>query len=165
MVLSETDFPTALSVWKSRLWPKRVEPIEATSALLFKKGVDLNYQSAEVFFIKAEVDQQIVGVCSGQRTGPKEFRSRGLFVAESFRKRGIGSALFRLVEKEAKQRNGSHLWTLARYSSKKFYLAMQMKTAGRTDKFEYGPHFWMSKKLNKPNTKERGIYRLFRVRP
>ena len=159
--LSETDFSTAGAVWKSRLWPKRVEPIEARSALLFKKGFDLNYQSAEVFFVKAAADQQIVGVCSGQRTGPKEFRSRGLWVAENYRKKGIGGALFRFVEEEAKRRGGLHLWTLARYSSKEFYLSMGMKSAGKTGKFEYGPHFYMSKKLNEPDTAGAGRGRLF----
>ena len=145
----KSDFETVFSIWKDCLWPERVEPIEKTSALLFKKGIDLNYKSAEVFFVKAEMNGKIIGVCSGQRTGPQEFRSRGLWVSKDFRGRGIGSKLFFAVEKEAQKRGCFSLWTLARHSSKKFYLSVGMKDFGKTYKFEYGPHFWMSKSLLK----------------
>ena len=143
----ECDFKTIFPIWKNCLWPQRIEPIEATSALLFKEGIDSDYRSAEVFFVKVELDKQIIGVCSGQRTGSHKFRSRGLWVSEKFRRQGIGSKLFVSVEKESKRRGCSRLWTLARHSSKSFYLSMKMKDFGETYKFEYGPHFWMSKTL------------------
>ena len=145
--LSKSDFKDIFPIWRNRLWPERIEPIKKTSALLFKEGIDMNYKSSEVFFIKAEVNKQIIGVCSGQRTGSKEFRSRGLWVSEDFRKKRIGSGLFFAVEKETKKRNCSYLWTLARHSSEKFYRSVGMKNCGKTDKFEYGPHFWMNKSL------------------
>ena len=144
-IISKTDFLTVLPIWRDYLWPERMEPIEKTSALLFKKGIDLNYNSAEVFFIKMEISGKIIGVCSGQKTQTREFRSRGLWVSENFRKRGLGSKLFFSVQKEARKRGCCHLWTLARHSSKKFYLSMKMRDCGQTDQFEYGPHFWMSK--------------------
>lgn len=143
----KTDFETVFPFWRKCLWPNRIEPIEPTSALLFKDGIDRNYQSAEVFFVKAEVGGEIIGVCSGQRTGLKEFRSRGLWVSKNYRSRGIGSKLFLEVEREAQKRGCLNLWTLARHSSKDFYLKMGMKNYGKTNDFEYGPHFWMSKKI------------------
>ena len=145
--ISITDFKTVFPLWKTYLWPERIEPIEARSALLFKEGIDSNYKSAEVFFMKFEANKQIIGVCSGQRTRSQEFRSRGLWVSKEFRRQNIGSKLFFSVEKEAKKRGCQHLWTLARHSSKGFYLSVGMKDFGKTGKFEYGPHFWMSKKL------------------
>ena len=144
-IISKSNFKEVSFIWKNYLWPKRIEPIEKTSALLFKEGIDMNYKAAEVFFVKAEMDGRIVGVCSGQRTGVHEFRSRGLWVSEDFRKKGLGSKLFFEVEKEAQNRGCVNLWTLARYSSEKFYCSMEMKNFGKTYKFEYGPHFWMSK--------------------
>lgn len=146
-IVSETDFKTVFRFWRNCLWPHRREPIEPTSALLFKKGIDMDYQSAEVFFKKIELKGLIVGVCSGQRTSFKEFRSRGLWVSPRFRRKKIGTKLFQSIEKEAQKRDGSRLWTLARYSSKHFYLSMEMKESGRTSEFEYGPHFWMFKRI------------------
>ena len=145
----KSDFKTVFVIWRNYLWPERVEPIEETSALLFKEGIDLNYRSSEVFFVKAERKGKIIGVCSGQRTGPREFRSRGLWVSGNFRGQGIGTKLFFAVEKETQKRGCFSLWTLARYSSKKFYQTVGMKDSGKTYKFEYGPHFWMSKALLK----------------
>ena len=143
----KSDFKTIFVIWRNYLWPERVEPIEKTSALLFKKGIDLKYKTAEVFFVKAEMEGKIIGVCSGQRTGAKEFRSRGLWVSKDFRKKGIGSKLFFAVEREAQKRGCFNLWTLSRYTSKKFYQSVGMKDFGKTYKFEYGPHFWMFKSL------------------
>ena len=147
--ISKSDFKTIFPIWRKYLWPKRVEVIEETSALLFHAGIDMDYRTSEVFFMKAEVNGQIIGVCSGQRTGFKEFRSRGLWVSENFRKKGIGSKLFFAVEKEVQKRGCSDLWTLSRHSSEKFYCSMGMKNFGKTHKFEYGPHFWMSKEMPK----------------
>ena len=143
-----TDFLTVLPIWKQYLWPKRIEPIRSRSTMLFKAGMDVKAFSAEVFFVKLEKNQKIVGVCSGQRTQDQEFRSRGLWVAKEFRRQGLASQLFVFVEQEAKKRGANHLWTLARHSAKEFYLAMNMKDCGKTYEFEYGPHFWMSKNLN-----------------
>ena len=147
MEVTFTDFSSVFSVWRQYLWPKRLEPIASRSSLLFKKGHDLNYLSAEVFFVKLEREGKIIGVCSGQKTQELEFRSRGLWVAKEFRRQGLASRLFLFVEEEAKKRGAKHLWTLARHSAKEFYQAMQMKDCGKTQQFEYGPHFWMSKKL------------------
>ena len=143
----KSNFSEVYTIWRNNLWPKRVEPIEETSALLFRKGIDMGYRSSEVFFVKIESNDRIIGVCSGQRTGVQEFRSRGLWVLEAFRKKGLGSKLFYGVEKESKKRGGVHLWTLAREESKGFYESMGMRECEKTDKFEYGPHFWMSKHL------------------
>ena len=143
----KSHFEKVSIIWKIYLWPERIEPIEETSALLFKEGIDLKYRSAEVFFVKIEFNKRIIGVCSGQRTGTQEFRSRGLWVCKSFRRKGLGSKLFYSVEEEAKKRGCSHLWTLARHSSQQFYCSMGMKNCGETSQFEYGPHFWMSKTL------------------
>ena len=145
--LLKSDFKTIYPIWRNYLWPERVEPIKATSALLFKEGIDMNHRSKEVFFIKMEVAGKVIGACSGQRTGPGEFRSRGLWVSEDFRKKGIGSKLFFEVEREAQKRGCSNLWTLSRHSSEGFYCSVGMKNLGKTDKFEYGPHFWMYKAL------------------
>ena len=146
-VICDTDFKTVFSFWRNHLWPHRKEPIESTSALLFKEGTDKAYKTAEVFFKKASARGQILGVCSGQKTNFKEFRSRGLWVSPLFRRKGLGGQLFSAVEQEALKRGASRLWTLARHSSKHFYLSMKMKEAGLTSKFEYGPHFWMSKEF------------------
>lgn len=145
--LSKSNFKEVFPIWKNYLWPERIEPIEETSALLFKEGIDMSYRSSEVFFIKAELDRQIIGVCSGQRTGPNEFRSRGLWVSENFRRKGIGSKLFFSVKAEAQKRACSSLWTLSRHSSEKFYRSVGMRNCGKTFEFEYGPHFWMYGKL------------------
>ena len=145
--VSKSNFSEVYTIWRDHLWPERIEPIEETSALLFREGIDMSYRSSEVFFVKIELDSQIIGVCSGQRTGAQEFRSRGLWVSETFRKRGLGSKLFYEVEDESKRRGGIHLWTLAREESKGFYESMGMRDCEKTDKFEYGPHFWMSKYL------------------
>ena len=145
--VSKSDWPTVSRIWKNYLWPERISLIEKTSALLFKEGLDMGYKSSEVFFVQIREKGEIIGVCSGQKTGSQEFRSRGLWVSEGFRRRGLGSRLFYSVEKEAQKRGGVHLWTLARHSSLSFYLAVGMKNHGRTCQFEYGPHFWMCKKL------------------
>ena len=146
-IVSKSNFATVFPIWRNYLWPNRTEPIEETSALLFKEGIDMHYRSSEVFFVKIEQNNKIIGVCSGQKTGEREFRSRGLWVAQTFRRKGLGLKLFFAVEETAKKRDCLHLWTLARYTSKPFYISMGMKDCGKTEQFEYGPHFWMSKHL------------------
>ncbi len=146
-VVSATDFSIVFPIWRNNLWPERESPIEATSALLFKGGIDMSYKSHEAFFLKMEKEGQTVGVVSGQRTRPHEFRFRGLYCFKNFRRQGLGSRLFFEVEKEAKKRGGSSLWGLCRHSKKAFYLSVGMKDCGITKQFEYGPHLYMFKKI------------------
>ena len=144
-LLLKCSFQEVLPIWRDELWPKRITAIEKTNPLLFKKGWNLQHQSTEVFFMKVEKNKKIIAVCSMQKTADQEFRSRGLWVSEEFRKQGIGSKLFQALEKEALSRGCSRLWTLARHSSLIFYTKMGMKDCGKTYDFEYGPHYWMLK--------------------
>jgi GNAT superfamily N-acetyltransferase len=108
-------------IWDTYLWPDRQSSIDPTSAMCYLGGYDLQNMTYPTFFAYM-IDNEIAGVNSGHRTMHDGYRSRGLYVFEKFRGRGIGTILLKSTIEQAKIENSSMCWSYPRKSSWKSYL-------------------------------------------
>jgi GNAT superfamily N-acetyltransferase len=113
-----TDFKTVGLIWREFLWPGRVSPITPTSAIQFGGGYNLSLLGQEAIFLRlVDSSEQTLGVISGFPTQEGYFRSRGLFVFQSFRGRGFSQILLGSIREYARENGHTRLWSLPRQSS------------------------------------------------
>jgi len=85
--------------------------------------------------------------CEGYE-GKRAYRLRGMAVAENHRRRGLGAAVLRFLEEEARKEGGRLLWCNARTPAVAFYEKYGWRTVGEEFVIETaGPHFRMVKEL------------------
>jgi GNAT superfamily N-acetyltransferase len=103
MHLEKISFDQILPIWNNYLWPERVSEITPTSAMCYLGGYDLvNMDSMPTFFAYM-IEGEIAGVNSGHMCKDNDYRSRGLYVFEKFRGRGIGTILLKDTIEQAKK--------------------------------------------------------------
>jgi len=104
-------------IWKNYLWPERKSRIEPTSAMCYLNGYDLkNLNYIPTFFAFYE-NSQIAGVNSGHLCSDKGYRSRGLYVFENYRNRGIGTLLLKATIDQAIKEKSSYVWSYPKLTS------------------------------------------------
>lgn len=142
-------YEDVLPFWKTQLWPGRESPITPASAIDSQGGLTLRIESLRPVFFRATAAGKSVGVNSGFQTSPTEFRSRGIWVDPRFRRQNIGKSLLAAVEDQARKAGCRSLWSMPRQSALDFYLRFGFEVAGKTEKYEFGPHFLVRKDLAK----------------
>jgi GNAT superfamily N-acetyltransferase len=149
--LTKADFQLARAIWSQSLWPGRHSEIEATSAI----GPDgrislLNHREIQsIFLVAKDRNEETIGLVSGFPTGDRLFRSRGLWVGENWRRRGIGRFLMAALESHARSENCDVIWTMPRKSSAGFYQSLGFQILGDTPvEYEFGPHVMATKILH-----------------
>lgn len=145
----QTEFEMILPLWQSRLWPERQSEIKAVSSIDSRGEIDMNILNYAPVFFKAEMNGEIVGVISGFQTADSEFRSRGIWVDESHRNLRIASTLMRALENHAADLGLKTLWSMPRNTAIGFYLKYGFQVTGETHKYEYGPHYLVSKEIRR----------------
>jgi GNAT superfamily N-acetyltransferase len=121
MQLEKISFHQILPIWRDYLWPNRISEITPNSAMCFLEGYDLfNMQTPPTFFAYM-IDGEIAGVNSGHMCKDNDYRSRGLYVFEKFRGRGLGTALLEATIKQAIVENASMCWSYPKDTSWKSY--------------------------------------------
>lgn len=138
----ETSFEDILPSWQI-LWPNRISAISAMSSMTLDGKYDLSiYQAYAPTFFCVTHDQAVVGVISGHRTSRNEYRSRGLWVAESKRGNGIGKILLHAVISQAITEKCTIVWTLPRQSSLYVYKQAGFDQVGPffNEAVEFGPN-------------------------
>lgn len=86
-------------------------------------GYDMTvYQKYSPLFLAVRVDGQIVGVNSGHQISEHEFRSRGLFVSENWRRKGIGELLLRETIAMAREIKCRFCWSYPKSTALSVYL-------------------------------------------
>lgn len=144
------DFSEVLEIWTRSLWPERKSIIRSISAIKFLGGADPNiYKFADPVFWAIHCGTEIVGVNSGLTSGPCEFRSRGLWVHPTFRRRGLAAQLLLAAEEEARRRRMKTFWSIPRTVSLGPYLKTGMKISSLplSEDFEFGPNVFAAKYL------------------
>lgn len=136
-------FEEILPIWQNFLWPDRESSIDPTSAMSFLGGYDLvNMQSSPTFFAYI-IDGEIAGVNSGHKTMNNGYRSRGLYVFDKFRGRGIATALLKATIEQGRKEEATMCWSYPRQSSWKSYanagfiLASDWETSETSDANAY----------------------------
>jgi GNAT superfamily N-acetyltransferase len=117
MQLEKISFHQILPIWDNYLWPNRISEITPTSAMCYLGGYDLVNMDAMPTFFAYMIDGEIAGVNGGHMCNDNEYRSRGLYVFEKFRGRGIGTALLKATIEQAAKEEASLCWSYPKDSS------------------------------------------------
>jgi GNAT superfamily N-acetyltransferase len=121
-MIIEIDFDTIFKVWSDELWKERASPIESNSAMCFLGGYDIENMRTKPTFLAYSIDGKIAGVNSGHYCkNDNSYRSRGLFVFENYRGRGIGTKLLIATVEKGVKENAKFVWSYPRLSSWKTY--------------------------------------------
>jgi len=149
--IRRAEFAEIEKLWRERLWPQRKSAIEPNSAMILGGGIDLSYMNEEPQFWIAEdlredlrTDSQdesqgesperprAIGCLSGHFAGEftdrnrpgRLYRSRGLWVDQSRRRRGIARQLMRELIEHARSQDAVAIWTFPRKTAMPFYESM-----------------------------------------
>ena len=146
------SFDQILPVWKEQLWPGRRSAIEPISMIDSRGRIDMSIEGLSrlhppLFFSARGAEGEVIGVVGTQRTGLRERRLRGLWVAPSSRGAGVGRKLVESVFSVAKDDGDTLVWTMAREVSVPFYSQCGFKTGPKIEAYEFGPHHLMTKSV------------------
>jgi GNAT superfamily N-acetyltransferase len=117
MTIKQILFDEILPIWSNYLWPDRVSQITPTSAMSFMGGYDLQNMVSTPTFFAYVIDGEIAGVNSGHMCKDNYYRSRGLYVFEQFRGKGIGTNLLKAIIEQAKQEGATLCWSYPKDTS------------------------------------------------
>ncbi len=128
-MIEKLTFEEVLPIWTNHLWPDRQSSIDPNSAMCFLGGYDLvNMDTVPTFFAYV-IDGEIAGVNSGHMCKDKQYRSRGLYVFEKFRGKGIGTILLKATIEQAIVEGAALCWSYPKQTSWKSYLAAGFELA------------------------------------
>ena len=108
-------------VWANHLWADRKSPIESNSAMSYLGGYSSYNMNTNPTFFGYYVNYDLAGVNSGHICENNQYRSRGLYVFDKYRNKGIGVQLLMATISQAKNESASMIWSLPRYTSWKTY--------------------------------------------
>jgi GNAT superfamily N-acetyltransferase len=114
----EINFEIISSIWKDKLWPDRISPIETHSAMLhLVTGYNMNNFLLPVWYHGIYVDNELIGVNSGHMCADDTARSRGLWVCPNYRKNGYGKQLLSATIDVAREHMALAVWSYPRKTS------------------------------------------------
>jgi GNAT superfamily N-acetyltransferase len=90
----------------------------------YPSGYDISiYKNYSPYFIAYYVDNKIAGVNSAHCSSPTHFRSRGLYVFEEYRNKGIAVKLLEFTIGLGKEQGCKYCWSVPRKTALKSYVA------------------------------------------
>lgn len=132
------SFDEILPIWRNYLWPDRISTIETNSAMCRTGGyLGSNMETPATFFAYM-IDGEIAGVNSGHMCNDKEYRSRGLYVFEKFRGKGIGVVLLNATIAQGRSEKAVLCWSYPRDVSWKTYAKSGFKLTSDFNPSETG---------------------------
>lgn len=131
---------TIQELWKE-LWPNSENYLRQVSSLTSLFEIDLEQKKSIPIFFGYYFDNQLVGCNSGFTATNNGFCSRGLYVKENFRNKGIAKQLLNYTLEYAKI-NHKFVWTLPRVTSLPIYESVGfIRVSEFTHKnMEFGPN-------------------------
>lgn len=155
MKTTKISFEQICDVWKVELWPKRVSAIEPHSAMTWPfegspQPINMSIFEYEPVFWGAYIDDKLVGVNSGHRTTDTQYRSRGIWVDQQYRKHGVSQMLFNMTEHQAILEGCDMIWSIPRKSALPAYAKFGFETVGDyfDEGMEFGPNIYVIKRIN-----------------
>ncbi len=114
----QINFDVILPIWRDKLWPARISPIETHSAMLhLYREYDMGNFLLPSWYYGYMVDNNLIGVNSGHMCTDGSARSRGLWVCPKHRKKGYGKQLLAATIADAKIQNANSVWSYSRKTS------------------------------------------------
>lgn len=146
-MISKIDFEIIYPVWRNLLWPERKSLIESTSAMNYLGGYDIKNLEFQPTFFGYFIDGNLVGVNSGHRCKDNSYRSRGLFVNENYRQRGIGKSLLEASINQAIEEHAEFVWSYPKYTAYRAYIAAGFSITSPWEQSELGQNAYCKKDL------------------
>lgn len=152
--VQQITFEQILPIWKHKLWPKRLSPIETHSAMTWPSSYpnqpfDMNVFTYPVYFFGIYDQDKLVAVNSGHSTNDQEFRSRGLWVDPDYRGQKLAQQILRATIEQAKETGAHMIWSIPRLTALPAYEKVGFRTVGNIvdEGVEFGPNIYCEKKL------------------
>lgn len=135
MTIKRIPFDIILPIWQNKLWPGRESAIEPMSAMTWPfegdpQPINMSIFEYEPVFWGVYIDDKLVGVNSGHRTSPTQYRSRGIWVDPEYRMHGISQQLFMMTEHQAVIEQCEMIWSIPRKTALNAYLKFGFRTVG-----------------------------------
>lgn len=144
------DEQIILDYWCKFLWTNKNFKVQNQSSMLYLGGYDINiYKLYQPIFYAYIENNMIVGVNSGHKTCDKSYRSRGLWVDEKYRNKGIAKKLLCFLDQQAKNQNCEYLWSIPRKTALSVYIRSgYTQTSSFFNKnMVYGPNCYVKKEI------------------
>lgn len=146
-VIQEIDYNIVWSIWNDKLWPGR-ETIRPVSSMTYYREENLqvyNLEYSKPVFLGLYLDNDLVGVNSGHIVNRFEYRSRGLWVSNQYRRQGIGATLLNETIKYARQRGCKYIWSFPREQSLSVYTKVGFVKVSEwiNQNVEFGPNCYV----------------------
>ena len=144
MNVIKISFDECKEVWQHNLWKDRQSPIKSISSMIYLGGYNMLIYNNEPTFFAIKNNEKIIAVNSGHMTVDNYYRSRGLWVAEEYRNKGLTYLLFTALLDQAKTEGAQYIWSLPRNDSVGAYIKNGFHIVGNsTNDFELGPHYYV----------------------
>lgn len=149
MELDKITFNEISEVWASNLWKDRQSPIKHISSMVYLGGYDMSIYNNEPTFFSIKESGKIIAVNSGHMTINGYYRSRGLWVKETYWNKGLTYILFNALCDQALSENAEHIWSYPRQNSVGAYLKNSFFISSTLiSNDELGPHYYVMRSLD-----------------
>ena len=146
--IESVSFTEILPIWKNSLWPGRESAVKSHSSMVYLGGTDMSiYKNPASYWSVYGDKNEVIAVNSGFRTATDHYRSRGVFVAEEFRGKGIAKMLLLKAVEQAGLENCSIIWSFPRERILSVYQSVGFKSVEVKDPLvgEFGPNLYVAR--------------------
>lgn len=148
MKINKISFEEISSIWASDLWKDRLSPIKAMSSMVYCGGYDMSIYNNEPTFFAVKERNKVIAVNSGHMTVNGYYRSRGLWVSEDYRKKGLTYMLFTALNEQAQYEDAKFVWSYPRQNSVGAYIKNGFVISGTITENELGPHYYVVRSVS-----------------
>ena len=145
MIVNKINFETIYNIWSNYLWNDRVSPIKQISSMLYLGGYDMSIYNNKPTFFAIKNNNKIVAVNSGHMTVNRYYRSRGLWVEDQYRGKGLTYILFKALHEQAKKEDAEYIWSYPKQNSVGAYIKNGFTIKSSISNNELGPHYYVSR--------------------
>lgn len=116
-MIEKITYDIIYPIWESYLWYNRTSAITPASAMNYKGGYHMDNLNYSPTFFGYFENNNLMGVNSGHKCRDGSYRSRGLYVHQSFRKNGVATKLLTATIEQGKIENCVFVWSYPRKTS------------------------------------------------
>lgn len=145
MNLVNITFEEIYNIWETKLWTDRQSPIKHISSMLYGGGYDMSIYNNKPTFFAIKENDQIIAVNSGHMTVNHFYRSRGLYVDEKYRSKGLTYILFTALYEQAKKEAAEYIWSYPKQNSVGAYIKNGFAVTSTDCDNELGPHYYVNR--------------------
>lgn len=120
--IKEIKYTDVEPFWRRDLWPDRKDPIRSMSSMILGGGFDMKiYDLYSPSFSGLFCGDDLVGTLSGHPVSESQFRIRGLYIKESYRRHGGSQLLFADMKTKALRQGCTLIWSYPRLTALSVY--------------------------------------------